>query len=268
LANLTFLKLGGSVITDKTSEAVAREDVIARIAREIKRALDAHPAQGLLLGHGSGSFGHYVAKKTGYGKTGNWRAYAETGAAAARLNRLVNDLLLAEGIPVVSMQPSASAICRDGELVALAAKPIQTALSHGLVPLVYGDVAFDETRGMTITSTETLFAHLAPMLKPTRILLAGIVEGVYTADPLREPSAQLIREITPANYAQIEALLSGSHGVDVTGGMLTKVKTMLALAEREPGTTVQLLSAITAGSIDRALMQSDYSGGTVIRAAR
>ncbi len=268
MANLTFLKLGGSVITDKTRPAAAREDVIVRIAREIKSALDANPTQRLVLGHGSGSFGHYAAKKTGYGDAGNWRAYAETGAVAARLNRLVNDILLAEGVPVVSMQPSASALCRDGELVALAAEPIQRALSHGLVPLVYGDVAFDETRGMAITSTEMLFAYLAPMLKPTRIILAGIVEGVYTADPLQDPSAQLIREITPANYAQIEALLSGSHGVDVTGGMLTKVKTMLALVEREPATTVHLISALDAGSIERALTQSNYSGGTVIRAAR
>lgn len=197
---------------------------------------------------------------------GNWRAYAETSAAAARLNRLVNDILLAEGVPVVSLQPSASAVCREGELVALAAEPVQTALNHGLVPLVYGDVAFDETRGMTIASTEMLFAYLAPTLKPTRILLAGIVEGVYTADPLQHPSAQLIREITPANYAQIEALLSGSHGVDVTGGMLTKVKTMLALVEREPATTVHLMSALEPGSIERALTQSDNPGGTVIRA--
>ncbi len=266
MANLTFLKLGGSVITDKTRPAAAHKDVIARIAREIKRALDDNPAQRLVLGHGSGSFGHYAAKKAGFGEMGNWRAYAETSAAAARLNRLVNDILLAEGVPVVSLQPSASAVCREGELVALAAEPVQTALNHGLVPLVYGDVAFDETRGMTIASTEMLFAYLAPTLKPTRILLAGIVEGVYTADPLQHPSAQLIREITPANYAQIEALLSGSHGVDVTGGMLTKVKTMLALVEREPATTVHLMSALEPGSIERALTQSDNPGGTVIRA--
>ncbi len=267
MANLTFLKLGGSVITDKTREATARQDVITRIAREIKRALEANPTQRLVLGHGSGSFGHYAANKFGFGKSGNWRAYAETGAAAARLNRLVTDTLLAQGVPVVSMQPSASAVCRDGELMALATEPIQAALSRGLVPLVYGDVAFDQTLGMAITSTEMEFAFLAPLVKPTRIILAGMVQGVYTADPLQDPSAELIREITPANYAQIERRLKGSHGVDMTGGMLTKVKTMLALVEREPGLEVHLVSALQEGVIERALTQANFKGGTVIRAA-
>ncbi len=267
MPNLTFLKLGGSAITDKTREATARADVIARIAREIKRALDANPSHRLVLGHGSGSFGHFAANKYGFGMSGNWRAYAETGAAAARLNRLVTVILLAQGVPVVSMQPSASAICRDGELIALAAEPVQTALSHGLVPLVYGDVAFDETLGMAITSTEMEFAYLAPIVKPSRIILAGMVEGVYTADPLQDPSAELVREITPANYAQIEKRLKGSHGVDMTGGMLTKVKTMLALVEREPGVEVHLVSALQEGAIERALTQAEFKGGTVIRTA-
>jgi isopentenyl phosphate kinase len=266
LGNLTFLKLGGSAITDKTREATARADVIARIAREISHARDANPTQALVLGHGSGSFGHFAAKKYGFGETSNWRAYAETGAAAARLNRLVNDILLAQGVPVVSMQPSASAVCRNGELVVLAAEPIQTALSHGLVPLVYGDVAFDETLGMAITSTEMEFAYLAPILKPTHIFLAGIVKGVYTADPLQDPSAKLIPEITPATYPQIEKQLKGSHGVDMTGGMLTKVKTMLALVQHEPEVEVHLVSALEEGVIERALSQADFGGGTVIRA--
>jgi isopentenyl phosphate kinase len=268
LNSLLFLKLGGSAITDKTREATACEDVICRIAREIKRACDASPALDLLIGHGSGSFGHFAAKKYGFGERGNWRAYAETGAAAARLNRIVADAFLTEGVPVVAMQSSASARCRDGELVNLAVEPIRTALAHNLVPLVYGDVAFDETRGMAIASTEMIFAYLAPVLKPSRIILAGIVDGVFTADPLRDPkgSARLIREITPVNFLQIESQLRGSHGVDVTGGMVAKVKVMLALVRREPSIRVQIVSAMREGVIERVLTREDVAEGTVIHA--
>lgn len=263
---MIFLKLGGSAITDKTREATAREDVIRRIAREIKNARGENPALGILLGHGSGSFGHFAAQKFGYGERGNWRAYAETGASAARLNRIVTDAFLSEGVPVVSMQPSASVRCRDSELIDLAVEPIRIALAHNLLPLVYGDVAFDETRGRTIVSTEMIFAYLAPMLKPSRIVLAGIADGVFTADPLKEPSAQLIREITPATFPQIESQLRGSHGYDVTGGMIAKVKTVLALVEREPSITVHLLSAMRAGVIERALAQEEFDAGTLIHA--
>ena len=264
--SLVFLKLGGSAITDKTREATARADVIRRLAEETNRARRANPALDLLIGHGSGSFGHFAAKKSGFGQRGNWRAYAETGAAASRLTRLVADTFIAAGVPLVALQPSASAICRDGELVQLSVDPIRTALTHGLVPLVHGDVAFDVTRDMTIASTEMIFAYLAPVLKPARIILAGIVDGVFTGDPLSDESAQLIREITPADLPEIESRLRGSHGVDVTGGMLGKVGGMVALVQREPTIRVQIVSAMRDGLVEQIVRKEDPSVGTIIHA--
>jgi isopentenyl phosphate kinase (EC 2.7.4.-) len=61
-----FLKLGGSLITDKTRENAPRLDVIRRLAREISGALATAPPK-LVLGHGSGSFGHAAARKYGTG---------------------------------------------------------------------------------------------------------------------------------------------------------------------------------------------------------
>ena len=264
---LVFLKLGGSLITDKSKEATARERVIGRAAREIKEALEARPDLRLLVGHGSGSFGHFVAQRHGLLEEGpsNWRGYAETGAAAARLNRLVTDLFLAEGMPVVSIQPSASAHCRDGELIGMETEPIELMLRHSLVPLVYGDVALDKVRGCTIISTEQIFAYLADHLEPGRIVLAGEVEGVFTADPLRNESAQLIPEISRQNFDQVEHMLAGSHGVDVTGGMLTKVRIMYALVQERPELKVQLISGRQPGMIKRALLEPDLEEGTTIR---
>jgi isopentenyl phosphate kinase len=264
---LVFLKLGGSLITDKSREATAREEVIRRAAREIKGALEAKPDLRLLVGHGSGSFGHFVARRHGLLEGGppNWRGYAETGAAAARLNRLLTDIFLAEGVPVVSIQPSASAHCRDGELISMETKPIELMLRHGLVPLVYGDVALDEVRGCTIISTEQIFAYLAHRLEPTRIILAGEVEGVFTADPLQDKSAQLIPEISRQNFNQVELMLAGYHGVDVTGGMLTKVRIMYALVRKWPELKVQLIPGRRPDMIKRALLEPDLDAGTTIR---
>ena len=267
MSELIFLKLGGSLITDKNREALAREEVIRRAAQEIKGALEARPNLRLLVGHGSGSFGHFVAQRYGLleGEPPNWRGYAETGAAAARLNRLVTDTFLDEGVPVVSIQPSASAHCHDGELISMETGPIESALEHGLVPLVYGDVALDEVCGCTIISTEQIFAYLAEHLEPTRIVLAGEVEGVFTADPLRDESAQLIPEISHQNFHQVEEVLAGSHGVDVTGGMLTKVQIMYALVQERPELKVQLISGRQPGMIKRALLEPGFAEGTTIR---
>jgi len=176
----------------------------------------------------------------------------------------VTDIFLAESVPVVSVQPSASAHCWDGELISMATEPIELVLHHGLAPLIYGDVALDKTRGCTIISTEQIFAHLTDHLDPVRIVLAGEVAGVFTADPLRDESAQLIPEISRQNLHQVEHKLAGSHGVDVTGGMLTKVRIMYALVQERPELKVQLISGRCPGMIRRALLEPDLKEGTTI----
>lgn len=266
MTELVFLKLGGSLITDKRTQEAARHDVIARAAGDIARALAARPDLRLLLGHGSGSFGHFAAHRyhVREGHLEDWRGYAETAAAAQRLNRLVADALLREGVPAVSVQPSASALAHDGALQSMAVAPIRTLLERGVVPLVYGDVALDDVRGCTIISTEQIMALLAGELGPNRILMAGEVGGVYTADPLRDPTASRIAEIGPRNYAEVEAMLTTSFGVDVTGGMLDKVRTLYALVARHAGLSARIISGRDAGAIERALRDPAAGIGTLI----
>ena len=62
-SQLVFLKLGGSLITDKTQPMTPRLDVIQHLAGEISAAVKSSPRLSLLIGHGSGSFGHEVADR-------------------------------------------------------------------------------------------------------------------------------------------------------------------------------------------------------------
>ncbi|MEP7200874.1 MAG: isopentenyl phosphate kinase, partial [Chloroflexota bacterium] len=256
-------KLGGSLLTDKNQNATARINHIRQCARAIADAMRARPDLRLLLAHGSGSFGHFAATQSRFGSSGV-TGYAATGAAAARLNRIVTDICLDEGLPVVSMQPSASAVCDDGRLVEMATRPIALALQHSLMPVVFGDVAFDLTRGETIASTELIFGYLAQRLAPSRIVLAGQVNGVFTADPLRDPLAQRIARITPATFERVHAQLGGSHGVDVTGGMLSKVELMVNVVRALPTVRVQIVSGETSGLLARVLCDADDDVGTWI----
>jgi isopentenyl phosphate kinase len=264
-----FVKLGGSVITDKAQPQAARPEVIDRLATEIARAVAAEPGQRLLLGHGSGSFGHMVAgrygTRQGVHDLDGWRGFAQVAAAAARLNRIVCDSLLAAGLPVWSLQPSASARCRGGELRSLETMPIDEALSQGLVPLVYGDVALDDLLGGTIVSTEQIFAYLARRMQPARLVLVGVVDGVFEADPLRQPRARRLDRITPSNWQQVRALLGGSHAMDVTGGMAAKVQGLVELVGELPGLKAHILSGERPGALEAVLMgRSDQVVGTLI----
>lgn len=271
MAELTFLKLGGSLLTDKTRPQALRGDVLTRLAGEIAAALRQRPSLRLLLGHGSGSFGHVTAQahgtRAGVRTPQQWRGYAEVARVAAELNRLVVDALWAAGVPALRIQPSASARCRDGELVGLDERPVVVALAQGLAPVVHGDVALDDVRGGTIVSTEQIFAWLAPRLRPTRVILVGEVEGVLTADPATGP-AQVIPEIHAGMLRDLATALGGSRGIDVTGGMVAKVQEMLALIEATPSLSdVQIVSGLIPGLVREVLIDPALPIGTRIVAA-
>jgi isopentenyl phosphate kinase len=111
-------------------------------------------------------------------------------------------------------------------------------------------VAFDRTLGGTILSTETLFAWLAPRLRPSRILLAGSEAGVWADFPSRQV---FIDEITPESLPELLDGLGGAAGADVTGGMRSKVTDMLALVEALAGLEVLVFSAEDPETLGRAL---------------
>ena len=259
---VVFLKLGGSLITDKTRAYTAHHGTIARLAGEVRQALDTAGNLKLLIGHGAGSFGHWAARpygtRQGVHTPAQWRGYAEVAAAARRLNGIVTDAFVEGGVPVLSMQPSASSRCHDGTLKHLDTYPIRTALAHGLVPLVYGDVSFDTVRGGTIASTEDIFLFLADELPPSRILLLGEVPGVL------DPGGAVIPHITPGDLPALQGTLSGSGGVDVTGGMRDKVARMVELVQRHPGTCVHIFSGSEPGLLTRVLLDGSLPVGTRI----
>ena len=81
------------------------------------------------------------------------------------------------------------------------------------------------------------------------------------------PEGAVIPHITPDNVEAIAGSLGGSRGVDVTGGMVTKVRQMLDLVQRRPGLLVHILSGIKPGLLTRALLDVDLVVGTRITAS-
>ena len=251
---LTFLKLGGSLITDKTRPYTARVEKIQLLVREMADAIKKQPDLQLILGHGSGSFGHQAASqyntRSGVKSRNEWQGFAKVWHQATALNRLVLEALHHAGIPAVTVSPFSSVTAHDGRVSEWNLFHLNKALTHGLIPVVHGDVFFDEVRGGTILSTEELFLHLGMELKPGRILLAGLEEGIWQDYPARK---NLIRDLSPNDFFQYQNSVGEGLGIDVTGGMQSKVETMLSLVQTIPGLEVVVFSGEIMGNLEKAL---------------
>ncbi|HXO18962.1 MAG TPA: isopentenyl phosphate kinase [Thermoanaerobaculia bacterium] len=261
-----LVKLGGSLITEKTRPETPRLEVIRRLASEVARAAGRVPER-LIVGHGSGSFGHVAAAR--YGLAAGLRSpdqlpgVAETQQRAADLHRIVAAELRAAGALPFSLAPSSALVAADGAAASFAEEPLLLALGRGLLPVLWGDVVLDRGQGVAICSTERLFALLAGLLPARgiavrRILWLGETAGVY------DGSGRTIPRITasdPAAAAAVRAVIGAPAGTDVTGGMLHRVETALALAAQ--GITSSILDGREPGLLERALAGEEVPG-TVI----
>ena len=268
MKELVFLKLGGSLITDKTQPYTPRLDVMDDLALQVKTALQTRPDLRLVIGHGAGSFGHVPASeyRTRDGlppkatplahrerdetEENYWKGFAEVWYQASALNRFVMKALHKAEVRAISLSPVSSVIASNGQVSVWETTPLRMALSAGIVPVIHGDVVFDEIRGGTILSTEDLFGHLTRALNPDRILLAGLEAAVWEDFPAR---TNKIEKITPGSFEEISTGVGKAAGADVTGGMESKVKQMLRLVQDVPGLTVQVFSGDEPGNLARAL---------------
>ena len=268
MKELVFLKLGGSLITDKTRPYTPLLDMMDDLALQIATSLRSQPDLRLVIGHGAGSFGHVAASeyktRDGYPRPSPltlrerdatedtyWKGFAEVWYQASSLNRHVMEALHKAGLRTIALPPSGSVIASDGQVTVWETTPIRMALAAGIVPVIFGDVVFDEVRGGTILSTENLFAYLVKAMAPDRVLLAGLEDAVWEDFPAR---TRRIEQITPQSFEEIKHGVGGSAAADVTGGMEAKVREMLELVQETPGLRVQIFSGTQPGNLVRALL--------------
>lgn len=184
-------------------------------------------------------------------------------SAVHLLHRHILDLAHAIDLPVMSISASSSAVCKSGSISEFSIAPIELALSHGLIPMIHGDVAFDMERGGTVLSTEELFSFLAAKLSPSLVLLAGIEDGVLTSWPNGSVITSLPAEKESADG---EAHIIGSHAADVTGGMRGKLKEARDILHRSSvPCSVVIFSGERPMLTERALLSEEILGTRIGR---
>jgi len=257
MQKITLVKLGGSIITDKTRPYTPLVDNIRRMAKEIKMA-----GTPLLLAHGSGSFGHTSAKIYG-GKRGYT---SEMGIArvchdAMKINNVIMDALIEEEIPAVALRPMSMILAEGGGIKRHLFQVVEEVLAQGLLPVVYGDVILDTAWKSTIYSGEVLLNNVGVYLLErgfsiARIILVGKTDGFYNS------GGETIAVIDGESWTRVYQTAAYNVENDVTGGMQHKVEQALLMAQK--GIPTWIINGNIPGELCNAL-EGKAMRGTVIK---
>lgn len=241
MKTIILLKLGGSIITDKEKPNTPNQDRITSFARQIHSAIKSNPDLRLIIGHGSGSFAHVPAKKyritEGITSDSQIMGMCEVADAAARLNRIVVEILLQEGIRAQSFSPSSWVTTRNGARQSVHTEPVFASSGIGIVPVVYGDMIVDSVKKGVIYSTEMVFDALISQAAELNQHISSIVQ-VGRTDGLLDRSGKIVPVISEANIDEVKRLIGETKGYDVTGGMLHKIEESLKIAKLGIPTTL------------------------------
>jgi len=205
-----IVKLGGSVITDKSRLKVPRQDALEALIEAMVGVRD------LIVVHGAGSYGHMKAEEYGLASgKGTPVQVAEVQADVRELNLHVVRAMLSAGIPAVSLPPASCVVNRKGKLHEVNFDAFDDFLSSGYVPVTFGDVVYDTELGHSICSGDDLMVELGTYFNVDRAVYVMSTEGV------RDGDMNVIKDGTSINP---EAPFLAGSGVDVTGSIRHKVE--------------------------------------------
>lgn len=270
MRKISFVKLGGSLITDKEGYHALDKAVLQRLARETADALIEDPELRLILAHGNGSFGHPEAQAV-LERTGGF--YDEEGAkqvraATAELNALVLDALRDVGI-----EPGALTPHEHLKLTSDTAHPLEGSyepwanmLASHRVVVTHGAILDKVGGGYDVCSTEELLhglADIAPKsneanghsFEISRALILGRVPGI-TKD---QGKGELIPEIRVSERFSVAPHVTGPQGTDVSGGMRCKLEYGFV-----DGVDVTIASGLEADNLRNWLRQVPVIGTRLI----
>ena len=247
MGRIVILKIGGSVITEKDKPLTSRSEGIQSAAEGI-----AEFGEPLVLVHGAGSFGHFLARKHGLSRhpsLASPAAVSEIRGSVMELNSMVIGALRAKGIQVYWLQPFA---LYNTEGIHERWKAILTKLiRQGISPISFGDV-IPTSEGFRIISGDEIVRDLAELLQPARVVFATDVDGIYRSyrhdkHPIEELSME-----------EAKLLAVDPVKIDVTGGMKGKLKEAIKIAGM--GINVHFTNGLKEEHLIKALKGKDHKG--------
>ncbi len=251
-----ILKLGGALMTDKEKPFSIRYSTLHRVCKEITYAYRECNSRIIVI-HGGGSYGHYVVKE--HGDIRSINSISQVVWFMRELNMVIVDTLNLYGLPAIPFDTHAMFLRIGGKLHSFK-EPIINAFNKGLTPVLYGDIIFNEMGEPEIVSGDEIAWYFASLLKPSRLLFATSVDGIFD----RNPADRNARLLSTVKLSELNLLdVGGIKGIDVTGGMKTKL--MLGLMYMEGDSIdVYVFNGLKAGSIYQAICDGKVLGTRVV----
>jgi len=224
---LIFIKLGGSLITNKEKAYSLRRDNVQKVAKSLSNIIRKKKDTLFIIGNGAGSYGHYAATLNDYSKP---FGFAFLQQKVKELNSIIVDELLRNNVPAIPIPFSSISTAKNKVLKSVYIDSLKGFLESGVVPVVYGDVIYDAANNSTIFSTEKIFSILCDKLGSS-YNISKIIH-LTTVNGFLDEENSAIPLVTQKNFNSLKKNLSKTKGYDVTGGMIHKVEESVKLAEK------------------------------------
>lgn len=228
-----LLKISGEALKGKQDHGYCSE-AVAQVTARIKEALDMGVEIALVVGAGN------IWRGLAGSKTGMDRVTADhMGMLATAMNALcLKDAFTSVGVAcavhsAVAMEPFAKKFDREQALAELSAGKL---------------VIFACGTGSPYFTTDTTAALRALEIKAQAVMKATKVNGIYTADPVKDPTAKKFEKLT------FREAIEGRYGVMDSAAFTLCADNNLHIIVfnfSEPGALVKILTG-------------DYSVGTIV----
>lgn len=210
------IKLGTSTLAHKTGHInIRRVETLCKVISDIKNA--GHEV--ILVS--SGAIGMGIGK-LGLSKRPEDIPSKQAAAAVGQCELMYTyDKLFSEYNHTVAQLLITGADVENDERHKNFSNTINKLLEFGALPIINENdtVATEE---IVIGDNDTLGAIVAKSINADLLILLSDIDGLYTADPHRDPSAELIVRVNKVDD-RIYALAGGKGSALGTGGMVTKL---------------------------------------------
>lgn len=249
MKKLKIIKFGGSIITDKSSDVgVLNNQKIAEIGELIK---EMNKEFNLVVVLGAGSFGHPLAKKFRLkeGINGDFEGALLTHASVEDMQNMVIGNWLKMHLKVVAISPMVGFL--NGKVEA---DTIMEIVKKGIIPVLHGDVVFDQKRGVRIMSGDEIVIELARLMEVDQVVF------VTNGDGLFDQEKKTIEKIKKTDLIEKISLLNEkTSGADVTKGFYGKIEWCVQYV---PEAGIRIIDGNMRQNLKKGLLENQ--GGTLI----
>ena len=210
-----------------------------------------------IIVHGGGSFGHYWSVR--YNMHTKPDCYDPHGISVVHesmivLNQIIVNSMIGKGLNPYGMLPSV--FTKGHRPITTQIRWVYAMAMSKVMPVTFGDVVYMRGTKYSILSGDALMTILARTLRPSKVIFATNVDGIYED----MASKELVSEIRVTANKSIE--FSKAIGADVTGGMQRKVTEAFKIASH--GMEVLMVNGLVPARIAEAI-EGRLSVGTVVR---